>query len=561
MEESVLMSNPQIWFGQGAAVAGKLLVVIAGDEQRAMIADSLTGIAASGVTVEACRPDGVGAQAAQLLSAADGVVFVTGASNRLDNGFRYHVGQAASLGPSRLFLIVTGLDETQASQALCEQMGEEFAQVVEGLGIEQTHVVPMTSGEAGVQVPSWYHGAALDEMLVSVLEATDRSGDSLRAVVLDSQSGPDQISARIMAGDVAAGDAVKILPGARQFEIVSLDKQAGSAEVVLTTNAAHGAVAGNIVCSAGDPVLVSDQFETNVVWFGPEPMLPGRPYFMQFAAGTIEGNFANPKHVINLETLEHLAAKTLEPGDIGVCNLSLEADVPFAPYREFRALGGFSIVDKFTDQVVGAGAVNFALRRASNIHWQALDLNKGTRSGKLGQKPSVLWFTGLSGSGKSTIANLVEKKLYAMGHQTYLLDGDNVRHGLNRDLGFTDADRVENIRRVAEVAKLMADAGLIVLASFISPFKSERRMARDMMDDGEFLEVYVETPLEVCEQRDVKGLYVKARRGEIKNFTGIDSDYELPELAEIILDTVKLDAEQSADEIIAYLQQTGRLNP
>jgi bifunctional enzyme CysN/CysC len=288
-----------------------------------------------------------------------------------------------------------------------------------------------------------------------------------------------------------------------------------------------------------------------------EPMLPGRAYGLKLGASMTTATVAEPKYKINVNTLEHLAARQMELNEIGVCNISLDHPIAFDPYETDHDLGGFILVDKMTNTTVGAGMIHFALRRSQNIHWQAVDVTKETRARAKGQAPAVLWFTGLSGAGKSTIANLVEKKLLAEGRHTYLLDGDNVRHGLNRDLGFTDAERVENIRRVAEVARLMADAGLIVLVSFISPFRSERRMARDMMAEGEFLEVYVETPLALAEQRDVKGLYAKARRGELRNFTGIDSPYEEPETAEIRVDTSALSAEQSADLIIRRLHERG----
>jgi bifunctional enzyme CysN/CysC len=264
---------------------------------------------------------------------------------------------------------------------------------------------------------------------------------------------------------------------------------------------------------------------------------------------------------VNVNTLEHLAAKKLALNEIGVCNVSLDHPVAFDPYVENRDTGGFILIDRLTNATVGAGLIHFALRRSQNIHWQALDIHKGSRAALKGQKPCVLWFTGLSGAGKSTIANLVEKQLHALGRHTYLLDGDNVRHGLNRDLGFTDADRVENIRRVAEVAKLMADAGLIVMVSFISPFRAERRMARALFEFGEFFEVHVDTPLAVAEARDVKGLYAKARRGELKNFTGIDSPYEPPEKPEIYIDTTSKSSEESASAIVDELREAGMLGP
>ena len=282
-------------------------------------------------------------------------------------------------------------------------------------------------------------------------------------------------------------------------------------------------------------------------------MLPGRPYLMKLGARTVGASISEPKHKINVNTLEKLAAKRLELNEIGVCSLSLDAPIAFDPYVDNRDLGGFILIDRLSNRTVAAGMLHFALRRSQNVHWQALDVDKASRASLMGQQGRVVWLTGLSGSGKSTIANLVEKKLLADGRHTYLLDGDNVRHGLNKDLGFTDADRVENIRRVAEVARLMVDAGLIVLVSFISPFRAERQMARDLMALGEFIEVYVDTPLAVAEARDVKGLYKKARAGELKNFTGIDSPYEAPEAAEIVVDTTAMSPADAAERITEWL--------
>jgi bifunctional enzyme CysN/CysC len=310
---------------------------------------------------------------------------------------------------------------------------------------------------------------------------------------------------------------------------------------------------GDIIASKDSPPEVADQFEATIVWTSDEPLLPGRPYWMKIGTKVVSAVVTEPKYQVNVNTMEHLAAKTLALNAIGVCNISLDRAIPFDPYTENRDTGGFVLIDRMTNATVGAGLIHFALRRAANIHWQALDVDKKVRARLKSQKPGVLWFTGLSGSGKSTIANLVEKKLTSMGRHTYLLDGDNVRHGLNRDLGFTDADRVENIRRVGEVAKLMTEAGLIVLVSFISPFRAERRMVRGLMPEGDFIEVYVDTPLNVAEARDVKGLYKKARAGELRNFTGIDSPYEEPEHSEIRVNTVEKTAEQAADQIVDYL--------
>ena len=333
-----------------------------------------------------------------------------------------------------------------------------------------------------------------------------------------------------------------------------LSEASAGQSVTLTLTDEVDCSRGDVIVSASTPAEVADQFETTIVWMAAAPMLPGRPYLLKIGARLVSATITEPKYKININTLEHLAARQLELNEIGVCNISLDRAIPFDPYEANHDMGGFILIDRITNATVGAGMISFALRRSQNIHWQAVDVNKTTRAGAKGQQPAVLWFTGLSGAGKSTIANLVEKRLLSQGRHTYLLDGDNVRHGLNRDLGFTDAERVENIRRIAEVAKLMVDAGLIVLVSFISPFRSERRMARDLMDPGEFLEVHVDTPLEVAEQRDVKGLYAKARRGELKNFTGIDSPYEAPEAAEIRVDTSTMTAEAAADAIVSYLE-------
>ncbi|MCB1432773.1 MAG: adenylyl-sulfate kinase, partial [Alphaproteobacteria bacterium] len=374
-------------------------------------------------------------------------------------------------------------------------------------------------------------------------------------------------SGTIVSGTVKPGDAVKVLPSARASIVERVvtydgDLEAGIAgqSVTVTLKDEIDVSRGDVICTANDPVEVSDQFQVEVLWMGDEPMLPGRPYLFKTGARSVPGTLDDLKYKVNINTMEHVAAKTLSLNEIGVCNLELDSNIAYMPYVDNRHLGSFIIIDRFTNNTVGMGLIRFALRRAANIHWQAVDVHKQARAALAGQKPAVLWFTGLSGSGKSTIANLVEKQLHANDHMTYLLDGDNVRHGLNRDLGFTDADRVENIRRVGEVAKLMADAGLLVLVSFISPFKSERLMARELLEDGEFIEIFVDTSLEEAERRDVKGLYAKARRGEIKHFTGISSPYEAPENAEIRVDTAKLTAEGAADVIVGYLRDKGHLS-
>jgi bifunctional enzyme CysN/CysC len=317
---------------------------------------------------------------------------------------------------------------------------------------------------------------------------------------------------------------------------------------------------GDVIAAADSPAGVADQFEATVVWMSEQPMLPGRPYLLKIGAKTVGATVSHLKYRVNVNTLEHLAAKRLGLNEIGVGNLALDRPIAFDAYRDNRDTGGFILIDRLTNHTVGAGMLHFALRRSQNIHWQATDLHKQARALQKGQRACVLWFTGLSGAGKSTIANLVEQRLYARGLHTYLLDGDNVRHGLNRDLGFTDEDRVENIRRVAEVARLMVDAGLIVLVSFISPFRSERAMARGLLESGEFVEIFVDVPLAVAEERDPKGLYRKARRGELKNFTGIDSPYEAPERPEVHLDTTALPPERAAERVIAVLEARGILS-
>ena len=316
---------------------------------------------------------------------------------------------------------------------------------------------------------------------------------------------------------------------------------------------------GDVLVAADSRPSVADQFEATLIWMSDQPMLPGRSYLLKTNTQTVAATVAPLKYKVNVNTLEHTAATRLELNDIGVCGLELSKAIVFEPYKENRELGGFILIDRLTNATVGAGLLHFALRRAHNVHWQALDIDKKVRASQKGQKPCVLWFTGLSGAGKSTIANMVERRLVMLGRHTYLLDGDNVRHGLNKDLGFTEADRVENIRRVAEVSRLMADAGLIVLVSFISPFRAERRMARGLMAEGEFIEVYVDTPLDVAETRDPKGLYKKARRGELKNFTGVDSPYEAPESPEIRVDTTALEPADAAEYIFEYLIAAGLL--
>jgi len=332
-----------------------------------------------------------------------------------------------------------------------------------------------------------------------------------------------------------------------------LDRAAAGHSVTLVLADEVDCSRGDVVAAAESPLEVSDQFEATLVWMDEEAMLPGRSYWLKTGAATVGASVTEIKHQINVNTLEEMPAKTLELNAIGLVNLALSRAIPFTSFAENSDLGGFILIDRLTNATVGAGMIRFALRRAQNIHWQHLEVTRQAHAALKGQKPKVIWFTGLSGAGKSTIANLVEKKLHHLGRHTFLLDGDNVRHGLNKDLGFTDADRVENVRRIGEVARLMADAGLIVLCAFISPFRAERRMVRDMLPDGEFCEVFVDAPLAVAEQRDAKGLYAKARRGELPNFTGIDSPYEPPENAEFRIETTSMSPDEAAELIVRGL--------
>jgi len=371
-------------------------------------------------------------------------------------------------------------------------------------------------------------------------------------------------SGTISSGRLKPGDAVVVAGSGRTSRVTRIVTMDGDLDEGMAGEAVTICLADEIDMSRGDILApasarpeVSDQFSAHLLWMTEDEMLPGRQYLLKVGAKTIPATVTELKHKVDVNTLDHLAGKTLALNEVGYGNISLSTPIAFDPYAENRDTGGFILIDRFTNGTVAAGMIDFGLRRATNVHWQALDVNKTARAGLKVQKPAVLWFTGLSGSGKSTIANLVEKALFADGRHTYILDGDNVRHGLNRDLGFTDADRVENIRRVGEASKLFVDAGLIVLVSFISPFKSERRMARELVGEGEFIEVFVDTPIEICMQRDPKGLYVKAQAGEIKNFTGISSPYELPENAEITVKTAGRTAEDCAAEIVTYMRKYG----
>ena len=367
-------------------------------------------------------------------------------------------------------------------------------------------------------------------------------------------------SGKIFSGKVKPGDTVRILPSGKTSQvarIVTFDGDLSAAEagqsVTLTLEDEVDCSRGQIIAASNSILEVADQFETTLIWMDENPLVPGRSYYLTIGTQTVSSTVSQPKYQISLDTMEHVATKTFKQNAIGKANVITDRPIPFAPYTVNRNLGSFILIDKITNSTIAAGLINFALRRSQNIHWQPVDITRSHRAKIKGQKQVLLWMTGISGSGKSTIANAVESKLASLNKHTFLLDGDNVRQGLNKDLGFTDADRIENIRRVGEVAKLMTDAGLIVITAFISPFRSEREMVRNMMQPDEFVEIFIDTPLSLAEERDVKGLYAKARSGQLKNFTGIDSPYEPPESPEIHIDTTKADIDQAANAIINHI--------
>ena len=485
---------------------------------------------------------------------------------------RRHSYIVSLLGIRKVILAVNKMDQVGFARETFDSILHDYLEFAKQIGLADVVAIPVSAlkGDNVTEASPntrWYHGPTLMGHLESVEIDEELRHHPFRMPV-QWVNRPDQnfrgFAGMIVSGLVDKGDRIKVLPSGKESRVARIVTPTGDRDrgitgqsVTLTFEHEIDISRGDLLVSADSPAGVADQFQVNLIWMHEEPMLPGRPYFMKIGARTVGATVTSLKFKVNVNTLEHLAAKELELNEIGVCNVGLDRQVPFDPYIENRATGSFILIDRLTHDTVGAGLIQYALRRADNIHWQALDVNKMARADLNRQKPCVLWFTGLSGAGKSTIANLVEKRLLAAGKHTYLLDGDNVRHGLNKDLGFTDADRVENIRRVAEVARLMVDAGLIVLVSFISPFRSERRMARDLVAEGEFFEVYVDTPLAEAEKRDTKGLYKKARRGELKHFTGIDSPYESPEQAEIRIDTITTAADEAADLIVARLAEAG----
>jgi bifunctional enzyme CysN/CysC len=508
-------------------------------------------------------------------STADVAVILIDARKGVLTQTRRHSFLVSLIGIRHVVLAINKLDLVDYSQGTFDRIEADYRAFAAEIGLDDIVAIPMSALRGdNITEPSsntpWYTGPTLIGHLESIEIDDEVAAGPLRLPV-QWVNRPDLdfrgFAGEIVGGSVRPGDVVRIVPSGRESTVErivtadgDLDEAIAGQSVTITLTDEIDVSRGDVISAASSPPGLADQFECHLIWMAEEVMLPGRPYLLKIGTRTVTATVAQPKYKVNVNTLEHTAARTLELNEIGVCNVNLDRPIPFDPYIENRDMGGFILIDRFTNATVAAGLLHFALRRADNVHWQALEVDKDARAALKGQRPAVVWFTGLSGSGKSTIADIVERKLLEQGRHTYLLDGDNVRHGLNKDLGFTDADRVENIRRVAEVARLMVDAGLVVLVSFISPFRDERRLARDLVGEGEFIEVFVDASLEVAEARDRKGLYAKARRGELANFTGIDSPYEPPENPELHLDSSgSIPAEQSADLVIEHLRRAGVL--
>ncbi|MEP0189222.1 MAG: sulfate adenylyltransferase subunit CysN [Erythrobacter sp.] len=474
------------------------------------------------------------------------------------------------LGIRHLVLAVNKMDLVDYDQATFDEIVSNYQEFAETIGIESFTAIPISGfkGDNIVSAPSantpWYDGPSLIHYLETVELAETAAQERAFRMPVQWVNRPNLdfrgFSGLISQGTIKPGDKIRVVPAGKNSTVKAietfdgqLDEGVAGQSVTITLEDEIDCSRGDVIATADNPPEASDQFEVSLVWMDEAALKPGRGYWLKLGSQMVTATVAEPKYEIDMGSFEHLAAKTLELNGIGVAEMRTDRPITFEDYATSRQLGGFILIDKFTNATVAAGMIHFSLRRAQNVHWQPTTISRDNHAVMKNQTPRVLWFTGLSGSGKSTIANEVEQRLAVMNRHTFLLDGDNVRHGLNKDLGFTEADRIENIRRIGEVARLMTDAGLIVLTAFISPFRAERRMVREMLSEGEFIEVFVDTPIEVAESRDVKGLYKKARAGEIKNFTGIDSPYEAPENAEITVNTVDMTPAEAADFIIQQI--------
>ncbi|NMW32778.1 sulfate adenylyltransferase subunit CysN [Altererythrobacter sp. RZ02] len=507
-------------------------------------------------------------------STADCAIILVDARKGMLVQTRRHSYLAHLLGIKHLVLAVNKMDLVEYSQDVFDGIVADYTAFADSIGIEAFTAIPISGfkGDNITAAPSentpWYSGPALIDHLETIEIANTTAQEQAFRMPVQWVNRPNLdfrgFSGLVSTGSVAPGDTVRIVPSGKTSTVKSVvtfdgeqDEAVAGQSVTITLDDEVDCSRGDVIAAADNPPEASDQFEATIVWMDEEALKPGRGYWLKLASQMVTATVQEPKYEINVNSVggadERLAAKTLALNSIGVAEIRTDRPVTFEPYADSRSLGGFILIDKITNATVGAGMLNFSLRRASNVHWQATTITRDDHADLKNQRPRVLWFTGLSGSGKSTIANAVEQRLNLMNRHTFLLDGDNVRHGLNKDLGFTEADRIENIRRVGEVAKLMTDAGLIVLTAFISPFRAERDMVRSMMDECEFIEIFVDTPLDVAEKRDVKGLYKKARSGELKNFTGIDSPYEAPDTPEIRVNTVEMTVEEAADHIVSQI--------
>ncbi|MFM7531048.1 MAG: adenylyl-sulfate kinase, partial [Rubrivivax sp.] len=517
-------------------------------------------------------------------STADAAVLMVDARKGVLTQTRRHSTLVHLLGIRHVLVAINKMDLVGYARGVHDRIVEDYrafaatlagALGTEGLGFESITFVPMSAfkGDNITETSAamrWYQGPTLMGWLETVpVDRTRAQAGPLRFPV-QWVNRPDLVfrgfAGTLAGGRVAVGERVRVQPSGRESTVARIVTQGGDLPEAVAGDAVTLVLAdevdvsrGDMIAAASAPAEVADQFDCTLVWMDDEPLLPGRSYWLKLGTNTVSASITDIRHQLNVNTLEHVAARRLELNAIAACKLSLDRPVPFDAYAANRDTGGFILIDRMSHRTAGAGMLRFALRRAHNIHLHAHEVNRAARAALKGQRPCVVWLTGLSGSGKSTIANLVEKALHARGRHTYLLDGDNVRHGLNRDLGFTPEDRVQNIRRIAEVARLMTDAGLIVLTAFISPYRAERAMARGRFAEGEFIEVHVDAPLEVAEARDPKGLYRKARRGELRNFTGIDAPYEAPEQPELRLNTASGTPEEAAQRIVAWLQERGML--